>query len=94
MMKLELGSFPVDSVRFGSTTTWEDGILEIDRDQLVSDILRDPRIKSAALELANPGDSVRITTVRDVIEPRIKVEGPGTVYPGICGRDASEASGC
>jgi glycine reductase len=25
--------------------------------------------------------------VRDVIEPRIKVEGPGQCYPGICGRD-------
>jgi glycine reductase complex component B subunit alpha and beta len=24
--------------------------------------------------------------VRDVVEPRIKVEGPGVVYPGICGR--------
>jgi glycine reductase len=89
MMKLELGSFPVDTVKFGSTTAWEDGVLQIDRDGLVKDILRDPRIKSTALELASPGDSVRITTVRDVIEPRIKVEGPGTVYPGICGREVT-----
>ncbi len=25
--------------------------------------------------------------MRDVIEPRVKVEGPGVCYPGICGRD-------
>jgi glycine reductase len=49
-------------------------------------ILDDPRIATAELELAKPGESVRIWPVRDVIEPRIKVEGPGVVYPGICGR--------
>jgi glycine reductase len=27
-----------------------------------------------------------LTSVRDVLEPRIKVEGPGMVYPGVCGR--------
>jgi glycine reductase len=89
MMKLELGSFPVNFVRFGSKTQWKAGVLEIDRDGLIIDILKDSRIKSVALELASPGDSVRITTVRDVIEPRIKVEGPGVVYPGICGRDVT-----
>ena len=30
---------------------------------------------------------MRIWPVRDVIEPRIKVEGAGQCYPGICGRD-------
>ena len=30
---------------------------------------------------------MRIWPVRDVIEPRIKVEGPGVAIPGICGRD-------
>ena len=41
----------------------------------------------AELEIARPGESVRIWPVRDVIEPRVKVEGPGVCYPGICGRD-------
>ena len=47
----------------------------------------DPRIVSAELDIARPGESVRIWPVRDVIEPRVKVEGPGICYPGICGRE-------
>jgi glycine reductase len=85
-MRLEMGTFPVLDVVFGSHTRWQDGRLEIDRDGILDLILHDPRIATADLELAKPGESVRIWPVRDVIEPRIKVEGPGVVYPGICGR--------
>jgi glycine reductase complex component B subunit alpha and beta len=85
-MRLEMGTFPVHDVVFASQTRWQDGILEIDRESILDLILRDPRIASAELDIAKPGESVRIWPVRDVIEPRIKVEGPGVVYPGICGR--------
>jgi glycine reductase complex component B subunit alpha and beta len=85
-MRLEMGTFPVRDVVFGSQTRWQDGILEINRQSIVELVLRDPRIATAEIELAKPGESVRIWPVRDVIEPRIKVEGPGVVYPGICGR--------
>ena len=33
-----------------------------------------------------PGESVRITPVKDVIEPRVKVEGRGGVFPRDNGR--------
>lgn len=85
-MRLELGSFPIHAVRFGSSTRWTDGTLEVNRDAVLRAVREDPRIASAALELAAPGESVRIWPVRDVIEPRVKVEGPGVCYPGICGR--------
>jgi glycine reductase len=85
-MRLEMGTFPVREVEFGTHTRWHDGILEVDRQELIALIRRDPRIATAAVDLARPGESVRIWPVRDVVEPRIKVEGPGMVYPGICGR--------
>jgi glycine reductase complex component B subunit alpha and beta len=85
-MRLEMGTFPVHEVVFGSRTRWQEGLLEIDRAGIRDLIRRDPRIATAELEVARPGESVRIWPVRDVIEPRIKVEGPGVVYPGICGR--------
>ncbi len=85
-MRLELGTFPVNDVAFGAQTRWSDGFLEISRDELLNAINADPRIKQADLELARPGESVRIWPVRDVVEPRTKVQGPGMVYPGICGR--------
>ena len=85
-MRLELGTFPVNDVAFGTRTRWSDGFLEISRDELLEAINADPRIIQADLELARPGESVRIWPVRDVVEPRMKVEGPGVIYPGICGR--------
>jgi glycine reductase complex component B subunit alpha and beta len=85
-MRLDVGSFPVQDVVFGNTTRWSDGVLEVDADALVAEIRRDPRILKAQLHLLRPGERVRLTNVRDLIEPRIKVEGPGVCYPGICGR--------
>ena len=44
--------------------------------------LADDRLSSIELDLARPGESVRIMPVKDVIEPRLKVEGPGGIFPG------------
>ena len=85
-MHLEMGTFPVTRVSFGSRTHYDNGHLEVDKSAVLEAVYRDPRIASADLEVAYPGESVRIWPVRDVIEPRIKVEGPGIVYPGVCGR--------
>ncbi|MDA1348887.1 MAG: hypothetical protein O3A47_08470 [Chloroflexi bacterium] len=85
-MRLDLATYPVKEVKLGSSTAYKDGVLEIDPDALAAEVLSDPRIATARIELASPGESVRIWPVRDVIEPRIKVEGPGVVYPGICDR--------
>jgi glycine reductase len=86
-MRLELGTFPVREIAFGPRTRYERGRLEVDRAAALAAVREDPRIASAELEIARPGESVRIWPVRDVIEPRIKVEGPGICYPGICGRE-------
>ncbi|MGQ4806871.1 Glycine reductase complex component B subunits alpha and beta [Candidatus Entotheonellaceae bacterium PAL068K] len=85
-MHLEVGTFPVTGVSFGLYTRYRDGHLEIDKEAVLEAVHGDPRLASADLEIAHPGASVRIWPVRDVIEPRLKVEGPGVVYPGICGR--------
>ncbi|MEE9146675.1 MAG: glycine/sarcosine/betaine reductase component B subunit, partial [Candidatus Tectomicrobia bacterium] len=71
---------------FGSQTRYQHGHLEVDKAAVLESVWRDPRIASADLELAHPGESVRIWPVRDVLEPRIKVEGLGVIYPGACGR--------
>ena len=85
-MRLELGTFPVRDARFGLRTRWSDGVLEIDREAALAAVREDGLVASARLELARPGESVRIWPVRDVVEPRIKVEGPGVTYPGWFGR--------
>lgn len=93
-MRLELGTFPVREVVFGAHTRYRDGVLEIDRAAVLAAVREDPRVASVELEIARPGESVRIWPMRDVIEPRVKVEGPGKVYPAVCGRpEATVGSG-
>lgn len=85
-MRLELGTFPVRECRFGSRTRYASGILEIDREAVLAAVRRDPLVATVSLDIARPGEPVRIWPVRDVVEPRVKVSGPGVAYPGWFGR--------
>ncbi len=85
-MRLELGNFPVTDVVFGSRNAWKDGILELDADMLLAPVLAEPNVRGASMDIARPGESVRIINHFDILEPRVKVSGQGTVYPGRAGR--------
>jgi glycine reductase len=85
-MRLETGNFTVNDITFGSQTRWADGVLEIDRQELVDLVLEDPYVASVEFEVARPGDSTRIMKIRDIIEPKVKADGPGATYPGMSGR--------
>ena len=84
-MKLELADFPVRDVQFGTKTGYNNGVLEINKEELINFILEDKKIISADIDVAFPGEKTRIVKVRDAVEPRIKVSGPGCVFPGILG---------
>ncbi len=85
-MRLEMGTFPVKKVTFGDRTAYSNGVLEVKKEDLIEAAREDPRVDTVDIDLARPKESVRIWPVRDVIEPRIKVRGPGQCYPAICGR--------
>ncbi|MBI2999574.1 MAG: hypothetical protein HYY46_14160 [Deltaproteobacteria bacterium] len=84
-MRLELASFPVKDVRFDGRIRYEGGVLEINKDELVALALEDGRVTWADLDVAFPTEQTRIVRVRDAVEPRLKVSGPGCVFPGILG---------
>lgn len=84
-MKLELADFPVRDVQFGTKTGYNNSVLEINKEELINLILEDKKIISADIDVAFPGEKTRIVKVRDAVEPRIKVSGPGCVFPGILG---------
>lgn len=84
-MRLELASFPVREVHFGSKMRLEHGVLEVDRQALLAPLEREPAIAWADVALARPGESTRIVHVLDALEPRLKVSGPGQVFPGLAG---------
>jgi glycine reductase len=71
-MRLEMAEFPVRQIRLGDATRYQDGLLDVDREDLTRLVLRDARIQSARFEIAAPGDPVRVTGIRDVVEPRVK----------------------
>jgi glycine reductase len=80
-MKLELGHFYVKDVRFGDKTQFNDGVLTINKDEAIDVVKEDEHITDADLVIAKPGDPVRITPVKEAIEPRCKVSG-GVLFPG------------
>lgn len=84
-MRLELATFPVRDIQFGSHTACSKGTLTINKDELAKLILKDKRVSSADLDVAYPGEKTRIVKIHDVVEPRVKVSGPGCVFPGILG---------
>lgn len=82
-MKLELGKIFIKDIRFAEKTALQDGVLSVSKDDLREVALSEEKIKAVSFDIAKPGESVRITPVKDVIEPRIKVEGRGGVFPGV-----------
>ena len=85
-MKLELGKVRINDVQFAEKTYIEDHVLYVCAQDIVDLVLEDDRLTECHVELARPGESIRITPVKDVIEPRLKIEGPGCVFPGVMGK--------
>lgn len=85
-MSLKVGTFPVTRAEFGVRTRWEGGVLTINKGEIEEALRADPKVARAQLDITAPGDSCRITHVSDVLEPRIKAEGPGQTFPGVCNR--------
>ncbi|MDR1920416.1 MAG: glycine/sarcosine/betaine reductase component B subunit, partial [Candidatus Adiutrix sp.] len=84
-MKLELHKITVSRLRFGDTTHMEGGALTVNAEELKALLLEDEALAGVEFELAHPGDSLRIMPVKDAIEPRCKISGPGEVFPGFIG---------
>ena len=81
-MKLKLESFCVNDIRLGFRTAFSRGTLTIDAEELCRVARYDDSITSVKVELASPGEETRIIHVLDAIEPRAKVHGDRTAFPG------------
>jgi len=92
-MRLEMAEFPVTEIRLGTRFRYESGKLDLDAEELKRSVLQDKRVAEAWLEAVSPGEKVRVTGIRDVVEPRVKVEGKGQVFPGILGPVAPVGEG-
>ena len=96
-MKLELGFIEIKDIQFSNESKVENGTLFINADAVKEFVYQDDDVKacvkSVSFDIAKPGESVRITPVKDVIEPRVKVEGPGGEFPGVIAKVDTVGSG-
>ncbi|WP_409069656.1 glycine/sarcosine/betaine reductase component B subunit [Clostridium sp. FAM 1755] len=92
-MRLEIGKIFITDMQFSNETKVKDGVLYISKEEVLEVIGTDERIKNIDLEIAKPGDKTRIIPVKDVIEPRVKVEGNGGIFPGFISKVDTVGSG-
>lgn len=92
-MRLEMGHIYIKDIQFSEKSKIEDGTLYVSKEDLKEVAIEDEKIKSVSFDIARPGESVRITPVKDVIEPRVKVSGNGGVFPGVISKVDTVGSG-
>lgn len=85
-MKLELGKVRIDDIQFGEKTMIENHVLFVNAQEIVDLVMQDDRLASCRVELARPGESVRIAPVKDVIEPASRSRVPATYGPALWAR--------
>ncbi|WP_209121882.1 glycine/sarcosine/betaine reductase component B subunit [Alkalihalobacillus sp. BA299] len=91
-MKLEVGNFYVNDIIFGDVTSYNNGVLTINKEEALQVVYEDDRITSADLVIAKPGDPIRITPVKEAVEPRCKVSG-GVLFPGVTNKLVQAGNG-
>ncbi|MGP7986598.1 MAG: glycine/sarcosine/betaine reductase component B subunit, partial [Desulfobaccales bacterium] len=84
-MRLELRKFTIKDARFGEGTGIEQGTLVINQSELVGFLNRDHSFAEVEVKLARPGEAVRIVHIMDAVQPRLKLSGGATPFPGALG---------
>ena len=82
---IEIREYPVRDVTLGGTSGYDRGTLKLDGGELRSLVLEDTAFEDATIELASPGENVRITFICDAADARMMVGGAGEAYPGMLG---------
>jgi len=81
-MRLELHEVHVSDIQWGERTEVVDHVLRVNREEAAAALAGEDRFASVRLDLARPGESVRIIPVKDVVEPRVKLKGGRGYFPG------------
>jgi glycine reductase len=93
-MNLAMASYRVQTLRVGDKTSRDGSTLTISPAEIRDVALSGPSsITDLTIEIAHPGDRVRIVHALDAIEPRIKVGGTTPAFPGFLGPARTVGSG-
>jgi len=92
-LKLEIGRINIKDIQLGNETYVKNGVLTVDKVGLIATLKEDERIKDITIDIAKPGQKVRIIPVKDVIEPRVKITGGINGFPGVSSKQAQCGEG-
>ena len=73
----------IKDVQFGERSEVRDSTLFVSSCELEALILEDRFIKGVSVEIARPGESKRIVPVKDILEPRAKLDPEQDIFPGV-----------
>ena len=81
-MKLTVETVRIKDLQFGNETRYEDGILYVDKTDILSFARSESCFDTLKIDIARPGDSTRIINVVDVVQARCKALG-NIDWPGV-----------
>lgn len=90
--RLQIDYVRVRDVQFGATTSLADGVLTLNKDELLKLVASD-LFGTFDIQLVRPGESCRLLSIHDVMQPRCKADHPDESYPGIWGKLAPAGEG-
>lgn len=82
-VELEFNYIDIEDIVFADKTCVEGKRLLVCRQEVIDLVLQEPKIESVKLDIALPGESTRILSVKDVIEPRVKLDKHGKYFGGV-----------
>lgn len=91
-MRLEIGNFRVKDIVFGKQTVYQNGVLKLNKQELLEFVTQDTHITEADIYIVKPGDMVRLCPVKEAVEPRIKLAG-APIFPGYTGEVTQAGEG-
>ena len=92
-MELEFKYIDITGMEESDKTCVSGGQLKVCKQEIIDLIKEDPYIEEVRIELVRPGESVRIAPVKDVLEPRVKLDEKGGYFAGIYASADSAGTG-
>ncbi len=92
-MKLELRKIRIDRIELSSNNDINSNKLTLDKQWLIDELSKIHNVKEIKISLAMPNEKKRIIPVKDVIEPRYRVDSKSSYFAGVTGEVAQLGEG-
>lgn len=92
-MRLQLDSYSVQTLQFSGSTRLHNKTLYLNHDEIKRILTAFPTIADVEINLAHPGDNIRIVHTLDAIEPRCKPDSRARIFPGLLGDPTTAGQG-